>query len=113
MAQNGLQSSMNRINFLADNVIEFQIRLIYGACKAKRLKAKPEMNKDLPCYSTDTITHKNLKDNVYNSIENILKSLMHSSITDDKGEIEWLGMEFGPDGKSFYFGPIGTQGQWA
>jgi type 2 lantibiotic biosynthesis protein LanM len=101
----GLQAARERLRALDHNEIDFQLSLIRGACQARQLRVSSAANASDGRAETEDI-HRTITD--VEAATRIGEQLLAMAIHDQRGQMEWLGMDLGADGESFSFGPVGT-----
>jgi type 2 lantibiotic biosynthesis protein LanM len=101
----GLQACRDRLAALDAAMIDFQLQLIRGSINALVLtdhegerSSETMLN---PCAVNAS------PDSWREEARALLEQLLQLGIRGSAGELEWLGMELGPDGESFTFGPTG------
>ncbi len=104
ISRSGLQSARQRLSRLDQTEIDFQLNLIRGAVQARRLLADTANisvveQEDTPVTSQVPTS--------LQAASQIGEQLLRLAIRDQHGRVDWLGMDLGRDGESFYFGPVG------
>jgi type 2 lantibiotic biosynthesis protein LanM len=103
----GLQASRNRLATLNAESIDFQLQLIRGSCNALAVTATQEGTQEVRTLSPASETC-SLLVNPLEEAQTLLDKLESLAIRGAEGELDWLGMDLGVDGKSFTFGPVGS-----
>ncbi|QNI53062.1 type II lanthionine synthetase [Synechococcus sp. BIOS-E4-1] len=109
----GLNAARIRLKQMEEQELEFQLKLIRGACEARFLgEQTPEFSESQLITAGDT--SKSLSDQSPSltqeaAVERLIEQLKNSAITDPDGSSEWLGMNIGEDGEGFTFGPVGSE----
>lgn len=102
--KSGLQAARQRLACLDHAEIDFQLNLIRGAVMARQLRAEPaNLNDKNQKESSPTQLLASLQ-----AATKVGHQLMRLAVRDRNGHVDWLGMDLGRDGESFYFGPIGS-----
>ena len=109
ISNSGLNAARQRLMSLNEDEIAFQLKLIRGSCNARQLKANMDNQNTV---QTDGQQHERIvrRDAVIsgkNVSIKLMEILLNSAIRDSNGQVEWMGMDLGADGQSFFFGPVG------
>ena len=108
---NGVESACNRVEKLEESTIVFQQKLIRGAIEA-RFATLSNINKSFePVLGNGECgTNRSSCDEdppeIYRLAKLICEEIWKSSLVDQNGRPEWLGMILGPDSERFRFGFI-------
>ncbi len=104
----GLAAAYDRLRKLDADEIDFQIRLIRGAVEARRLRRGADAaHATQPPDNGDLDSDESLQQSQA-AVENIAQRLLDLAIRDPSGQVEWLGTDIEPDGRSFSFRPVGV-----
>lgn len=98
----GLEAARQRLEQLNDDECAFQLQLIRGACQARQLRTQGAQ----AALESDRLERADTCDGLEASTA-VARQLLDLAIRDPQGQVEWLGMDLGPDGERFAFGPVG------
>ena len=108
IATSGLSAARQRMINLDQQEIDFQIRLIRGACSARQIRKIDDTKATSTTSEIDTkFISTNRSEDLYKAAKRIFKCIENLAIRDENGQQEWLGMDLGADSQSFSFGPVG------
>lgn len=103
--RSGLESARQRLARLDHTEIDFQLKLIRGTVQARQLRAEAaviseeDQNDSANSTQVPTLLH---------AASQIGEQLLRLAIHDQHGRVDWLGIDLGRDGESFYFGLVGS-----
>ena len=103
---NGLESSRLRIEKLNSEEVRFQLQLIRGSLEAKMSSTRTNKTVGKKVNEKVAINQINPPTGLEASLK-VTNHLINSSIFDQEGDVEWLGIELGDDGYKMSFGPVG------
>lgn len=103
----GLTAAYERLQNLDADEIDFQLRLIRGAVEARQLRPAREVSSGSEQVVDPQMLPVCSLEGNREAVRNIAERLMELSIDDPHGQVEWLGIDLGSDGKSFAYGPVG------
>lgn len=98
----GLEAARQRLEQLNNDECAFQLQLIRGACQARQLRTQGAQ----AALESDRLQRADTCDGQEASTA-VARQLLDLAIRDPQGQVEWLGMDLGPDGERFAFGPVG------
>ena len=98
----GLDAARQRLEQLNNDECAFQLQLIRGACQARQLRTQGAQ----AALEPDRLERADTCDGQEASTA-VARQLLDLAIRDPQGQVEWLGMDLGPDGERFAFGPVG------
>ncbi len=104
----GLASARDRLQQLDPEEIAFQLRLIRGVVQARQLRVADDASPASAASSPSETISSSSAANGLEAAARIARHLSDLAIHDPQGQVEWLGMDLGADGKSFAYGPVGT-----
>jgi len=103
----GLRAACDRLLNLDAAEIEFQLRLIRGTVEAHQVRSQTEAAAGPEHVDDPLLASRESFQDAREPVRRIAERLMDLSIRDPRGDVEWLGLDLGIDGKSFSYRPVG------
>ena len=109
----GLLAAHGRLQKMDQEELDFQLKLIRGACEARFMDETSTQHTDVQPVSQGESTDPAGNDcktlSREEAVSRLIQKLKDSAVSDPDGNSEWLGMNIGEDGEGFTFGPVGTE----